>query len=113
MDAYTIEKKDMKILLKRFQEGHKVFGPIKPGLESKFDEIKSIEQLHLDYISTVLPPKKFFHPPKEAMFSYKIENGRFTSKEIPVTYMLYSNWINFFQEISRTHIIKTEEKIAL
>ena len=64
MDAYTIEKKDMKILLKRFQEDHKVFGPIKPGLESKFDEIKSIEQLRLDYISTVLPPKKFFHPPK-------------------------------------------------
>jgi len=82
MDAYTIEKKDMKILLKRFQEDHKVFGPIKPGLESKFDEIKSIEQLRLDYISTVLPPKKFFHPPKEAMFSYKIEKGRFTSKEI-------------------------------
>jgi len=49
-----------------------------------FDEITSIEDLHLDYISTVLPPKKFFLPPKETLFIFDILNGKFTTKEIKV-----------------------------
>ena len=72
----------MNILLDRFLENYRVFGPTKPGLDSTFDEITSIEQLHLDYASTVLPPKKFFHPPKESLFSFEIKNGNFTTQEI-------------------------------
>ena len=54
----------------------------KPGLDSTFDEIKSIKDLHLDYISTVLPPKKYFHPPKETMFNFQTKNGKFLIEEI-------------------------------
>ena len=82
MKAFTIPKKDMNILLERFLENYRVFGPTKPGLESTFNEITSINQLHLDYISTVLPPKKFFHPPKEQLFSFEIKNGKFIIREV-------------------------------
>lgn len=82
MKSFTIEKKDMSKLLKRFQEECIVFGPVKSGFDSTFDEIKNINQLHLEYISTVLPPKKFFHPPKETMFTFNCKNGKFTAKEI-------------------------------
>ncbi len=82
MKAFTVPKKDMNILLERFLENYRVFGPTKSGLDSTFDEITSIDQLHLDYISTVLPPKKFFHPQKESLFSFEIKNGKFTTKEI-------------------------------
>ena len=82
MKSFTVVKKDMNILLERFLENYRVFGPTKPGLDSTFGEITSMEQLHLDYASTVLPPKKFFHPPKESLFSFEIKNGKFTTQEI-------------------------------
>jgi len=82
MNALIIGKKDMDILLERFLKEYRVFGPTKPGSDSTFDEITSIQQLHLDYVSTVLPPKKFFHPPKETLFSFNISNEKFTVNEI-------------------------------
>ena len=73
MKDYVIDKSSLNILLDRFSEHYKVFGPTKPGVDSTFDEIKSVDELHLDYISTVLPPKKFFLPPKETLFSFDIK----------------------------------------
>jgi len=82
MKALTIDKSNLNKLLERFQKKYKVYGPTKPGPDSTFDEITSIKDLHLDYISTVLPPKKFFHPPKETLFSFDVKNGKFTTNEI-------------------------------
>jgi len=81
MKAYILEKKDLKILLNRFLQDYKVYGPIRPGLDSTFDEIKSINDLHLEYESTVLPVKKFFLPPKETLFTFEIKKGKYTIKE--------------------------------
>lgn len=82
MTAYTIEKKNLYSLLEEFKKNYKVYGPTKPGYESTFEEITSIDQLHLDYLSTVLPAKKFFHPPQEKLFSFSKEKDIYTSKEI-------------------------------
>ena len=82
MNAYTIEKKNIGKLLDEFLKHTKVYGPTKSGYESTFDEITSIDQLHLDYHSTVLPPKKFFHPPKDQLFSYSKDSNSFTSREL-------------------------------
>jgi len=82
MNAYVINKSSLKILLDRFLKKYKVFGPTKTGPDSTFNELKSIEDLHLDYISTVLPPKKFFHPSKEILFSFKIKNEKISTSEI-------------------------------
>jgi len=81
MKAYTIEKKETKKILQKFQIEYKVYGPTKPGFDSTFDEIKTIDDLHLEYKSTVLPPKKFFHPPRETLFEFEIENNDFKTKE--------------------------------
>ena len=82
MKTYVIGKSSLNILLDRFLEEYNVFGPTQPGTNSSFDEIKSVKDLHLDYISTVLPPKKFFHPTREILFSFEIENGKITTNEI-------------------------------
>jgi len=82
MKAYTIEKKDLGILIEGFLKKFKIYGPTKPGLDSTFDEIKSIDDLHLEYESTVLPPKKFFHPPRETLFEFTIQNGKYEIEEI-------------------------------
>lgn len=77
-----INKEDLDKLLKKFQENYKVYGPIKSGYDSTFDEIKNTDQLHLDYHSTILPPKKFFLPPQEEIFSfYKNETTKIDYKE--------------------------------
>jgi len=82
MKDYVIEKSSLNILLDRFLKKYRVFGPTKPGPESAFDEITSVNELHLDYISTVLPPKKFFHPPRETLFSFDIKKGKLTTSEV-------------------------------
>jgi ferredoxin len=82
MESYVIEKSSFKILFDRFLEKYRVYGPTKPGLDSTFSEITTIEQIHLDYLSTILPPKKFFHPPRETLFSFDIKNGKITTKEV-------------------------------
>jgi len=82
MNAYVIDKGSLNVLLDRFLNEYKVYGPTKPGMDSTFDEIHFIKDLHLDYISTILPPKKFFHPPKETLFSFEIKNRKFSSNEI-------------------------------
>lgn len=82
MKSYTIEKKKLELILKAFQKDFKVYGPIKPGFDSSFDEIKSINDLNLEYKSTVIPPKKYFLPPRETLFEFKIEKGKYEIKEI-------------------------------
>jgi sulfhydrogenase subunit beta (sulfur reductase) len=82
MNAFVIGKKDMNLFLKNLPKEYKIIGPTKPGYESTFDEISSIDQLHLDYHSTVLPPKKFFHPPKDQLFSFSKNDHTFSTKEI-------------------------------
>jgi len=82
MTSYTIDKKDLKILLETFLKELKVYGPIKPGPDSSFDEIKSIDDLHLEYKSTIIPAKKFFLPPKDTLFEFKIQKGNYEIKEI-------------------------------
>lgn len=66
-----VKKEELNKLLNKFQENHKVYGPIESGYDSTFDEITSIDQLHLDYHSTILPPKKFFLPPKDTLFEFE------------------------------------------
>ena len=81
MNSYAIDKGKIQILLEGLLKDFKVYGPIKPGLDSSFNEIKSINDLHLEYQSTIIPPKKYFLPPKEILFEFKIENGKFETKE--------------------------------
>ncbi|MFH1101228.1 MAG: 4Fe-4S dicluster domain-containing protein [Methanobacteriota archaeon] len=83
MYAFTLEIKNMNLLLNRVLKEYQVFGPTKPSFDSTFDEITSLSQLHLEYISTVLPPKKLFHPPQETLFSFTRKNSQFTIQEEP------------------------------
>jgi len=82
MKAFIIEKKNINILVDHFLKEYRVFGPTKSGADSTFNEIKSNGDLHLDYISTVLPPKKFFLPPKEILFNFDRQTGKLSNKLI-------------------------------
>jgi sulfhydrogenase subunit beta (sulfur reductase) len=66
----------VELLGRRYQ----VFGPRRkgnggPGEGYVFGEIDDARELALSYPSTILPPKKFFLPQKEALFRFE-DNGR-------------------------------------
>jgi len=76
-----LEKAEMDRFLQVLSRDYKVFGPKRKGLGYVFGEIGGVEELCLDYRSTILPPKKFFHPPREVLFNFKVEDG--WSLEVP------------------------------
>ncbi len=80
--AFTIEKNDFGRLLEHLLKKYRVFGPTQRGLDATFNEIKTNDQLFLDYVSTVLPPKKFFHPPRLELFSFDLHQKHVKIEEI-------------------------------
>ncbi|MBN1957805.1 MAG: 4Fe-4S dicluster domain-containing protein [Desulfuromonadales bacterium] len=55
----------------------KLIGPVALGYNQyKFAEVTSLEELSLDYLPTILPPKKYFLPYHERLLSYDLSDGQ-------------------------------------
>lgn len=52
-----------------------VIGVKSKGNKFAFDPIDSASELRLDYDVTLLPPKKYFFPQRETLFTYNLSNG--------------------------------------
>lgn len=57
---------------------HRVFGVQARGDHFSFAPLEQAENLRLDYDVTILPPKKYFQPPKETLLKFTTE-GSFES----------------------------------
>lgn len=56
---------------------HKVVGPVSLGSgQFKFAEVSSLAEMSLDYIPTILPPKKYFTPQYETLLKYDLATGQ-------------------------------------
>jgi ferredoxin len=53
------------------EKDSKTIGVIRKGSKFAFDEIEEASELCLDYDVTILPPKKYFQPPKEVLLKFK------------------------------------------
>ena len=56
---------------------YRVVGPKARHGQYVFDEIDRAEELEMDYPTTVLPPKKYLLPPREALFSFQNNGEQF------------------------------------
>ncbi len=78
--SLIMKKKDIPALIEKLTQVLTVYGPVANKSQFKFDTITEGSQLRLDYDTTILPPKKYFIPPKEEMVNFsrspelKIEN---------------------------------------
>jgi ferredoxin len=55
----------------------KVVGPVSSGHgQFRFAEVRALEELALDYIPTILPPKKYFLPQHETLLKYDVSAGQ-------------------------------------
>ena len=75
MEAVVMTEKDFDRFVQSASEGFSVFGPRKKDVAHVFGEIKSGREIDLKYRTTILPPKKIFHPPRETLFYFSRKKG--------------------------------------
>lgn len=73
MEILKISKNDFKSFLDRklTEKDAKTIGVVKRGSHHVFAELDSADELCLDYDVTILPPKKYFQPPKEVLLKFQ------------------------------------------
>lgn len=77
-----LEKKDMPEFIRHLQKGHKVMAPVKKENQFVFAQIDNVDNVALEYIPTILSPKKYFFPQDEKLGSFKM--GEVSMREISV-----------------------------
>lgn len=75
MTLKIIQKEEFKNFVSRLLPDYRVVGPVEIDGRVVFDEIIHPQDLHMDYLTTVLPPKKYLLPPHETLFNFEMKNG--------------------------------------
>ena len=78
MERYVVlKKRDFNDFIVAIAREQKVFAPIAKGYNQyAFEEVTSGNQIAIDYIPTILPPKKYFMPQYETIATYNTSNGQ-------------------------------------
>jgi sulfhydrogenase subunit beta (sulfur reductase) len=82
MEQAVIKKSDMERWFAALKAKASVMGPKRKGPSYVFGPVGSFEEMSLTYIPTIIPPKKYYFPPKEALVAFKISSNE--SREIDV-----------------------------
>jgi len=75
MSLTILQKQDLNAFITGLLPHYRVAGPVQMNGGFAFDLISSPAELHLDYPTTILPPKKYLLPPMETLFSFDNSNG--------------------------------------
>jgi len=81
VEAAIMKQEDLDRFIRTASEAYSVFGPKKKDVTHAFGEIKLVHEMDLKYRTTILPPKKMFHPPRETLFHFSRENGFSANQE--------------------------------
>lgn len=69
--SFVMEKNALNSLISSFRKkGYEVYGPVHKGPEFVFGSVNQDSDLALDYVTTILSPRKFLYPPSEKLFSF-------------------------------------------
>ncbi len=75
MKTYFLNDGDLSGFVTNLIEKSPVFAPVAKKTRFVFDKLESVDDLRLDYDTTILPPKKLFVPTKQDLV--KFDNGEF------------------------------------
>ncbi len=70
MKPTVLKKTDLINFVGELKKEYHVIGPTKRKSEYVFSEIDDAEDLDLGYLTTILPPKKMFFPPRDNLLSF-------------------------------------------
>lgn len=68
--TYLLDKSDLPAFVKKLTKILVVYGPVANQSQFKFDQIADGKNLRLDYDTTILPPKKYFFPPRQETLKF-------------------------------------------
>ncbi|MFX0168666.1 MAG: 4Fe-4S dicluster domain-containing protein [Candidatus Hodarchaeota archaeon] len=68
--AFVLKKQNLPGFIQKLTQVLEVYGPVAQKSQFKFDKITDASQLKLDYDTTILPPKKYFFPPKQNTLTF-------------------------------------------
>lgn len=72
MKSLYLQKEDLPKFVDYIRKSHKVVAPVKKENQYVFAPIEDTSEICLDYLPTILPPKKYFLPQKEKLGSFKM-----------------------------------------
>ncbi len=81
MKYAVIKKEDVPRWLEHLKKKARLYAPKKKENRFIFRPVKDVRDVCLDYIPTILPPKKYYFPQKEKLLKFNIEPFK-TSKAI-------------------------------
>ena len=84
MFSCVLPPEQMENFIQFLTSTHKVFGPVRKGVECTFDRVATANDIWWDYHTTILPPKKFFTPPRETIFTFQDDQISRIEDMIPV-----------------------------
>ena len=75
MKILKIPKKDLDLFVSILPAFGELYAPVGRGSGYAFDRPASWSDVQMDYPRTILPPRKFFLPPREATFAFDARDG--------------------------------------
>lgn len=70
MKALKLKKEDLYTYLESLKNYGELWGPVKRGEKFVYAKLTNVRDVALDALRTIIPPKKFFVPPRFNMFRY-------------------------------------------
>lgn len=77
MRKVVLPKESLSAWIESMSQSQILMAPVQIGKNSyKFDRVSRLEDISLQYIPTILPPKKYFLPPEEVLMEYDVSDGQ-------------------------------------
>ncbi|HAT71460.1 MAG TPA: Ni/Fe hydrogenase subunit beta [Elusimicrobia bacterium] len=77
MNYHIIQKDNLDCFIKSLAKKMKVCAPVAKGHNNfAFEEVTCAGDISLNYIPTILPPKKYFMPQREKMLDFDLTEGK-------------------------------------
>ncbi|MCK5845081.1 MAG: 4Fe-4S dicluster domain-containing protein [Victivallales bacterium] len=70
MSQYYLTNEELEAFVSKLMERLEVWAPVAKGSRFIFDKLTDVDELRLDYDTTILPPKKMFFPPKQVLLEF-------------------------------------------
>ncbi|MEM3072007.1 MAG: 4Fe-4S dicluster domain-containing protein [Candidatus Bathyarchaeia archaeon] len=76
MSIKVVDEQEFRLFIEKLASAYEVVAPVKKRGEHVFKRIFDVGEVDLEYVTTILPPKKYLLPPSDGLIKLK-KNGEF------------------------------------
>lgn len=91
MQILKLNKKNLFEFILSLNKFGELHAPVKKGdKQFVFSRISDLSSIELEYTRTILPPKKYFHPPNDTLFEFSQKEGyKLLTEELEKKFVLF------------------------